>query len=163
MPETHKASTTNSESNSLGDSDLEEFIGYNLKRAYMILQSDFRRTLRDDGLSARSFSALSLVVQYPNITQSALSKQMGIERSGLVAIVDELESMGYIVRKQIPADRRAQALKAVSKGKSAYKKAVKKVQKHEQQLFAHMTASEQKTLMKLLKKIRLLERDQSAP
>jgi len=42
-------------------SDLEGLVGYNLKRAYVIVQSDFRHALGKDGLSARSFSALSLV------------------------------------------------------------------------------------------------------
>ena len=78
--------------------DLESLIGYNLKRAYMIVQNDFRSTLGNDGMAARVFSALSLAVQTPNITQSELARTLGIDRSGLVAIVDELEERGYVSR-----------------------------------------------------------------
>lgn len=60
---------------------LEEFIGYNLKRAYMIVQTDFRRAVGDEGLAPRVFSALALVVQFPNITQSGLAR--GAEPRGL--------------------------------------------------------------------------------
>mgnify|MGYP001602657296 CR=1 FL=1 len=72
--------------------DLDDLVGYNLKRAYVIVQSDFRAALGRDGLSPRVFSALSLVVQFPNITQSELARMLGIERSGLVAIVDDLKA-----------------------------------------------------------------------
>jgi DNA-binding MarR family transcriptional regulator len=140
-----------------GTSDLEELIGYNLKRAYVIVQTDFRETLGEDGLSARMFSALSLTVRYPNITQSELAKRLGIERSGLVAIVDALEEKKYLTRAAVPGDRRVQALVPTETGTKAYQDAVAAVQAHEDRLFADMTASEKETLLILLKKIRLKE------
>ena len=138
-------------------SDLEDLIGYNLKRAYVIVRTDFRKTLGEDGMSARVFSALSLCVCYPNITQSELARMMGIERSGLVAIVDELESKSYLKRVQVPTDRRVQALVPTETGQRAYRDAIKAVKAHEDVLFADMTADEKKTLLALLRKIRVRE------
>ncbi|MCC1493211.1 MarR family winged helix-turn-helix transcriptional regulator [Cognatishimia sp. F0-27] len=135
-------------------SDLEHLIGYNLKRAYVIVQTDFRRTLGDDGMSARVFSALSLCVRYPNITQSELARKMGIERSGLVAIVDALEAKTYLRRAPVPGDRRVQALVPTDAGRTAYREAIAAVQAHEDRLFADMTAGEKETLLSLLKRIR---------
>jgi DNA-binding MarR family transcriptional regulator len=139
------------------DGDLESLIGYNLKRAYVIVRTDFRETLGEDGLSARVFSALSLTVRYPNITQSELARMMGIERSGLVAIVDELEAREYLRRAPVPGDRRVQALVPTDAGRLAYRKAIKAVRAHEDRLFADMTAEEKDTLLWLLKKIRQAE------
>ena len=141
-------------------SDLEDLIGYNLKRAYVIVQTDFRKALGDDGMSARVFSALSLSVRYPNITQSELARMMGIERSGLVAIVDELEAKKYLQRAPVPGDRRVQALVPTEAGRAAYKDAIKTVRAHEARLFADMSATEKETLLSLLKKIRVREGDQ---
>ena len=138
-------------------SDLEDLIGYNLKRAYVIVRTDFRNTLGEDGMSARVFSALSLCVCYPNITQSELARMMGIERSGLVAIVDELESKSYLRRVQVPSDRRVQALVPTEAGRVAYRNAIKAVKAHEDGLFADMTADEKRTLLSLLRKIRVRE------
>ncbi len=135
-------------------SDLEDLIGYNLKRAYVIVQADFRDALGEDGLSARVFSALSLTVKYPNITQSELARMMGIERSGLVAIVDELEERGYLQRAPVPGDRRVQALVPTDGGRQAYATAIKVVRGHENRLFEGMTEEEKSTLLTLLKKIR---------
>lgn len=133
---------------------LEEFIGYNLKRAYMIVLADFRRALGDEGMAPRQFSALSLVVQFPNITQSGLARMLGIERSGLVALVDELEGRGFLERTHVPGDRRVQALVATPAGQRACHEALDAVRAHEAQLLSALSAEEKETLAILLKKIR---------
>ena len=138
----------------LQTSDLEGLFGYNLKRAYMIVAEDFRSALADRDVSARVFSALSLVVSFPNITQSALARMMRIERSGLVAIVDELERRGYLRRAAVPGDRRVQALVPTDQGRTAYAEMLDIVRNHENALFADMSESEKETLLALLKKIR---------
>jgi DNA-binding MarR family transcriptional regulator len=136
---------------------LEEFIGYNLKRAYMIVLADFRRALGDEGMAPRQFSALSLVVQFPNITQSGLARMLGIERSGLVALVDELEGRGFLGRTHVPGDRRVQALVATPAGRRACQEALDAVRAHEAQLLSVLSAEEKETLAALLKKIRSME------
>lgn len=139
--------------------DLEEFVGYNLKRAYVIVQGDFRSALGQDGLAPREFSALSLVVQFPNISQSELARMLGIERSGLVAIVDELERRNYLARTTVPGDRRVQALVPTPAGTQAYQLARATVQRHEKSLLADLSDEEKQTLISLLKKIRAKEKD----
>ncbi len=138
-------------------SDLEGLIGYNLKRAYVIVQADFRAALGRDGLAPRVFSALSLVVQFPNTTQSELARMLDIERSGLVAIVDELERRSYLARTAVPGDRRVQALVPTSAGRHAYAEIIAKVRAHERRLFSGMTMSERQSLLDLLRKFRELE------
>ena len=136
---------------------LEEFIGYNLKRAYMIVQTDFRRALGDEGLAPRVFSTLALVVQFPNITQSGLARLLGIERSGLVALVDELERRGFLKRTQVRGDRRVQALVATAAGKKALDETLQAVRAHEAALLSGLNASEKEMLLALLQKIRVME------
>lgn len=140
-------------------SDLDSLIGYNLKRAYMIAQADFRKALDEDQLGPRDFSALLLVAQFPEITQSRLARMLGIERSGLVAIVDALENRGLLKRTHVEGDRRVQALVATPKGQTAYVKALGLVRDHEEKLFSVLTDQERDTLVSLLHKIRALETD----
>ncbi len=135
-------------------SDLEDLIGYNLKRAYVIMQMDFRATLGSDGLSPRTFAALSLTVRFPNITQSELARMLGIERSGLVAIIDDLEDKEYLSRVAVPTDRRVQALVPTEAGVQAYADALAAVKRHEDRMFADMSLEERATLLTLLRKIR---------
>lgn len=139
------------------DLDLDGFIGYNLKRAYVIVQTDFRRALGADGFSPRVFSVLGLVVQRPEITQSEVARLLGIERSGLVALVDELEQSGHIQRQSVEGDRRIQALVPTPAGIKAYEAALLAVKTHEDALFADLTARERATLLATLRKFRTLK------
>lgn len=138
-------------------SDLESLIGYNLKRAYVLAHNDFRTALDADGPSTRVFSALSMIVKFPNITQIALARMMGIERSGLVAVVDELETNGYLRRAPVPGDRRVQALVPTDAGVKAYKKTLAAVRAHEDAFFSDLSAAEKDQLIELLRKIRRRE------
>lgn len=135
-------------------SDLEELVGYNLKRAYVVVQEDFREALGQDGISAGVFSVLSLTMESPNITQSKLARLLGIERSGLVAIVDDLEARGFLTRTAVPGDRRVQALVPTDAGRNAYERAVATVRAHEKRLLSSLTDNEKQDLMRLLRKIR---------
>jgi len=136
------------------NNDLESLVGYNLKRAYVVIQSDFRRTLQQDNLSARLFSALALALQNPGISQILLARLMGIERSGVVAMVDDLESRGYTTRKPVPNDRRKQTLRVTTLGAESYKVALEKVKDHEARLLCDLSNAETKTLLSILHKIR---------
>ncbi len=136
--------------------DLEDLVGYNLKRAYVIVSADFRRALGEDGFSPRVYAALSLIIQYPNVTQSALARKLGIERSGLVAIIDELETRGFVMRQPVPGDRRIQALAPTSAGQGAYSHARDVVRRHEAALLSGLSREETETLVGLLQKIRKL-------
>lgn len=98
------------------DDTLRGMTGYLLKRAYMVLHEDATRVLAEEGLRVRSFSALCMVVDRPDLTQSQLAAAMGIERSGMVVIIDELESRELIRRDPVPGDRRSYALRATLKG-----------------------------------------------
>lgn len=135
-------------------SDLDDLIGYNLKRAYLVVQSDFRRVLGDDGLNPRSFSVLSLAVQFPEITQSMVARRLNIERSGLVAIVDDLEGRGLLTRVPVPGDRRVQALVPTPAGQTAYRVAFEAARRHEDELLQDLSVDERTTLLALLTRIR---------
>ena len=135
-------------------SDLEALIGYNLKRAYIIVNNDFRNTMGRDGFGSREFALMSLVVEYPQITQSSLARLLGIERSGLVAIVDRLESQGFLKRVPVPGDRRVQALVPLDSGIAAYEDARTRINQHEDKILANLSIDERASLLTLLKKIR---------
>lgn len=134
--------------------DLEPLIGYNLKRAYVVVSTDFRRAMGEKSLAPRQFSALSLIVQFPNITQSELAGKLGIERSGLVAIIDDLEKRGFVLRQAVRGDRRLQALEVTEQGSSTYEAALTLVKEHEDALLSDFSEDEIATLVGLLQRIR---------
>jgi DNA-binding MarR family transcriptional regulator len=138
----------------IGGNDLDHLIGYNLKRVYMIFIAEFRSAQAKNGLSTRSYSALSLIVGKPGITQSEIARKLGIERSGLVAIIDDLQARGYAVRAPVEGDRRVQALSPTEAGRAAYDAATAALKSNEEHLLSALTEKEQAAFRSILVKIR---------
>jgi len=140
-------------------SDLLGLAGYNMKRAYMCLYQDFRESLAEFGLRQRTFSSLSLVINNPDLSQSEVARTLGIERSGTVIIIDELESRNLIFRDKVPGDRRSYALRPTPAGRRLYKRALEKIHQHENKMLASFTDTERHTLLSLLKRIHDVDED----
>ncbi len=137
--------------------DLLSLIGYNMKRAYMLFYQDLKLHLAEYDLRQRTFSVLSLVIENPNISQIEIARTLGIERSGTVVIVDELEDRGLVVRSKVPGDRRAYALTATEAGQDLYRKALKKIADHEERLLSDLSESEKMQLLSLLSRIHMVD------
>lgn len=133
--------------------DLLGLTGYNMKRAYMRIYADFTETLAGFDLRQRTFSVLSLVVGNPEIRQSDIARELGIERSGTVVIVDELESRDLIRRDRVPGDGRAYALSATPDGTALYRRTLAGILAHEDRLMQGFSVAERVALNDLLRRI----------
>ncbi|MCI5075112.1 MarR family transcriptional regulator [Oricola sp.] len=135
------------------DGTLRSFAGYNMKRAFNLVQADLARTLEPFGLRMMTFTALALIVDNPDMSQSQLAGALAVERSNLVTIVDDLEKHGWITRNPAPNDRRSHALRATPDGECLCEKAVSAVAAHEAKLLGGLQASEAAALISTLRKI----------
>ena len=136
------------------DRHLSDFIGYDMKRALSIVAADFARSLADYDLRAVSFSALSIIVGEPGLTQTQLADSLQIERSNLVTIIDELAGRNLILRAPVAQDRRRHALMPTTAGKQLAAAAYDRVAEHERQLFACLSPTECQELQRILRKFR---------
>lgn len=124
------------------DKNLQQFIGYSMKRAFLIVQEDMANTLKPLGLRMMTFSSLAIIVENPDISQKYLAGALGIDRSGVVVLVDELEKEGLISREKVEGDRRSYALRASLSGQKLWKKAQSNVLAHERALFTGLSEPE---------------------
>lgn len=118
----------------INDATLRHFVGYHMKRAFNVIQTDLAQTLKPFDLRMLTYTALVMIVDNPGLRQSQLADAMDIERPNLVVIIDELERRDLISRDRVPTDRRAYALHATLAGRHLCDKAVAAVTAHEQQL-----------------------------
>jgi len=132
---------------------LPGLIGYNLRRAQVVLFAGLSNALSDLELTPGLFGLLVLVGSNPGLSQSALARAMGIERSTMVASIDGLESRGLVERRPSPVDRRSNALVLSRKGKSLLKRAKEVVRGCEEDLFGGLAEEERETLRQLLRRI----------
>lgn len=135
------------------DDSLRQFIGYNMKRAYLMIDADMRPTIAALGLRPATFSALAIIIENPDITQSALGLALSIERSGVVLIVDELEAADLISRNKVEGDRRSYALRPTLAGRKLWNDAQRRVQEHDNRVLARLSPEERTLLRDLLNRI----------
>ena len=98
------------------DRALRDLVGYTMKRATNIIMADAARVLEPLGLRITTFSALSVICDTPDVTQSQLAASLNMERSNTVLIIDALEEAGLIGRHRVLTDRRSFALRATLAG-----------------------------------------------
>src|SRR5919198_3248245 len=91
----------------------------------------FRSMLEPLGLEPRQFALLRHVAASEGQTQQALGDALGIPKSRMVALVDDLEERGLIERRMRPDDRRARALHVTPEGSRCLKDAMRVAMAHE--------------------------------
>lgn len=132
---------------------LEGLVGYNARRAALVVIEVFMERMAIYDLRVVDFSVLSLVTHNPGITSGQLCATLGILAPNLVGMVSAMEKRGLITRRPHPHDGRAMGLHLTSDGQTLMATAEKTAMELEVDTTAHLTVSERKTLMKLLKKV----------
>ena len=85
-------------------------------------------------------------------TQLALAHQLGIDRSVLTYLLDDLESAGLIQRQPDPADRRARRIVVTRSGHTTLKRLQRALVSAEGFALRGLDAAEQQTLRALLRR-----------
>lgn len=71
------------------------------------------------GLPTGTLTVLALIAANPGSSQSGLARRAGLNKSALVAIVDQLEAKGLALRDRSASDRRRNQLTVTPAGEAA--------------------------------------------
>ena len=140
----------NPEPEAVSDAALRQFVGYNMKRAFNVLQADLAQALEPFGLRMLTYSALALIVENPGLRPSQLAAALSVERANVVVYVDQLEQAGWITRSPCPQDRRAHALTCTLAGRRTNDRAQAAVRAHDRRMMDGMRAVEIAAVKKAL-------------
>ena len=134
---------------------LETLVGYNARRAALAIIGVFLQRMAPYGLRPVDFSVLSVITHNPGITSRQLCSTLSILPPNLVGLINTLEKRALIERKPHPRDGRAIGLHLTVEGEKLMVAAEKTVAKLESEASARLTATERKTLIRLLQKVYL--------
>lgn len=104
------------------------------------------------GLRTGSFSAMALIAANPGCAQSNIAREIGLDKSVVVALVDALEARGLAERMRSTCDRRRNALTLTPAGHALLQEMKTIALKVEQPVRQALTAEEMKTLIHLNRK-----------
>lgn len=139
-----------------GDEDIGEIrniVGFHIRLAYGAVYRHFTETFSDVDLTQKQVSVLWLVADHPDIAQTDLAKRMRMDRATTMAIVNRLESRGYLVRGKSDSDGRKQTLNLTRPGRKALVTAKAAIRQHERWLKSRFTHTEVAKLIELLTRI----------
>ena len=139
-----------------GDEDIGEIrsiVGFHIRLAYGAVYRHFTETFAHLELTQKQVSVLWLVDDHPDIAQANLAQRMRMDRATTMAIVNRLESRGYLVRGKSRTDGRKQTLNLTDSGRRALATAKGAIQQHEQWLKSRFTDKEVAKLIEMLTRI----------
>jgi DNA-binding MarR family transcriptional regulator len=132
---------------------LADRLGPLLGRAHEAHRADAREALAPFGLSPKGFGALAVLDADGPLSQQRLAERQGIDRTTMVAVIDELEQIGAVERRRDRDDRRAYAVHLTRKGRRLLRSAHGAVVDSEQRFLAPLTAPEQEQLKAALRSL----------
>jgi DNA-binding MarR family transcriptional regulator len=97
---------------------LGDDLGWALGAFFRSYRDAVKETLGDVPGGPRGYQVLRFAVAETPATQLALATQLGIDRTVMTYLLDDLESAGLVERRPDPADRRARRVVATPAGRS---------------------------------------------
>ncbi len=136
---------------------LPSLLGYALRRTQSAVFADFAATFAGAGeaLTPGEFGLLVLVNRNAGLSQMALARALGIDRSTLVPILDRLQGRSLLVRRRSPTDGRTHALGLTPAGTRALTRFAQLVRRHEKRIAGNLSTAETHALIDLLEKVRV--------
>ena len=130
---------------------LAERLGPLLGRAHDAHRRLSLKALAPLGLSPKAFGALTVIDAEGPLSQQRLARRQGIDRTTMVAVVDELERLGAVQRRRDPGDRRAYSLQATPQGRRLLARSRGAVAAAEVEFLAALPEDEQRRLRDALR------------
>jgi len=132
---------------------VEHFIGYQVRRAQLMIYDDFMSGQGKSPMTPGQFSLLLLIDSDENKTQRELCQQMAVDKSTLTVALDRMAKQGLLKRVRSMVDRRQNGLVLTKKGQAKLDAMRAYVNEHERRISTRLSASERRQLIALLRKL----------
>lgn len=132
---------------------LEDNFGWLLAQCFRAHIAVMDRVLADLPHGARGYQALSGAANCSAHNQAQLAKQLGVDRTVMVYLVDDLERAGLVERIPDPRDRRSRLIRATQAGADRLKSTEAAISAAEAELLGALSADDQARLRAMLRDI----------
>lgn len=93
-------------------------IGFLLSQLGALASDSFAAKTREFGITPAEAGVLRILGRQPRINQRELAEKLGTAPSRVVALIDSLETTGYVTRSRSITDRRNQQLQLTDSGRT---------------------------------------------
>jgi DNA-binding MarR family transcriptional regulator len=134
------------------DPPVTEFAGQLFFRLWRATHTRSAEALASVGLTPALFALLNVIGAREGAIQQELGSALGIDRSTMVSLIDQLESAGLARRRPSATDRRAREIGITPKGQRLLQRARGLISQVEDNVLAGLTAGERQELLTLLRR-----------
>lgn len=135
---------------------LSELLGYNLRRAQLLLFASFADAV-PEGVTPAQLTILLLIAANPGIKQTTLADVLEVDRSTMVRLVDRCEELHLVRRGSSRADRRAAPPVLTARGRAFVDGVLPRIRRKELEYTSVLDDGERAELARLLRKLNALD------
>jgi DNA-binding MarR family transcriptional regulator len=132
---------------------LAAWVGFHLRMAQIASFQAFAREAQGVDLSPGRFALLMLIGRNPGISQTALSRAHGSDKSTLTPALNDLKRRGLITRTRLKSDRRSYELTLTPAGQDLLERLTECAARHERNLDRVIGARDRARFLQILRKI----------
>lgn len=132
---------------------LSDQVLFALGRASQHAQRLVRQHMTEGGVRTLHYHVLASLADDGEAVQATLADRIGMDRSDLVTLLDELEELKMLARRVDAADRRRKIVAITPAGEQHLEDMDRLILGAEADLLQPLTAAERKTLLSLLRRV----------
>lgn len=129
---------------------IEPRLGYLLKHAQLQYNALVSAALTPLGVEVREWAALLCLDDDQSLSQAEVAHLLGIDRTTMVALVDELQAKGYVRRRPHDDDRRKNVVELTPAGRRIKQRAARLVDDTERRYLAVLSRADREQLKRSL-------------
>ena len=137
----------------MADDPLTSRLGYLLKHAQQSFAASGAKALSPLGLNGRQLAVLAVLGSAEPLSQLAAATKLGVDRTTMVALVDELEEKGLVERRRSAEDRRKNIVELTPAGKGALERGNEIHKAAEAVFLAPLTPVERELFVQILQRL----------
>jgi|SRR3954470_8307729 DNA-binding MarR family transcriptional regulator len=122
-------------------------------RASLQAQRLLHQRFAEHDLRKQHYGVLRSLADVGPAAQGPLADRIGLDRSDMVSLLDELEAAGHVRRNPDPADRRRKIVTITGSGAAVLDELHGLVSAADDELLAPLSGAERRTLVELLTRI----------
>jgi DNA-binding MarR family transcriptional regulator len=128
-------------------------LGFLLKHAQLRLAELSGAALEPYGINGRQLAVLSVLADGDLLSQQEAAGRLAIDRTTMVALIDELEDKRIVARLPHPADRRKNVVELTADGRDVFDKATRAYEDAERRFLAALDPAESRLLRQALQRL----------
>ena len=128
-------------------SDLEDHLGYWLRKLSNHISDRFAARLEKHGVSVANWVVLRILFNQETLPLKEIVAQVGVDQGALSRMVERLMVRGLVVRKESPESRREVAISLTREGRKLVPKLAQEADDNDRAFFRQLSAKQRAELL----------------